>query len=88
MTVVARPSALHCYLYSILVGSSILSGRQFLALYISAPAATGLAGLDLAAGSGFDEGLAITQFLQQTSVLYFFLEFPHGPIYLAILYYH
>ena len=65
---------------------SILFGRQLLAGHISAPAATGLPGLDLAACGGFDKGFAIAQFLQQSAVLYFFLEFAHGFFYVAICY--
>ena len=84
MTFVARPSALHVYLYREDLKRSILSGRQFLALHVSAPAAACLAGLDLAAGGGFGESFSVSQFLQQTRILYFFLEFAHGFFHIAI----
>jgi hypothetical protein len=48
------------------------------------PPAAGLTGLDLSAGSGFDESFSITQFLQQSAVLYLFLELAHGFFNIAI----
>lgn len=64
--------------------SSILSGRQFLALHIFAPTATGLTFFDLAPGGRFDKSFALSQFQQESAVLYLFLELAHGFFHIAI----
>jgi hypothetical protein len=62
--------------------------RQFLAFYISPPTAACLTSLDLSPSSGLDESFSISQLLDQSRILDFFLELAHGFFHIAILYHN
>ena len=68
--------------------TSIHARRQLLADQVSLPAFLGQAARGFAPCGGFDVGLSITQFQQQSRILDLFLELAHGPVHVAVGHYH